>query len=139
MNVLPLIITDAGRAAIAQMGQVGPVKIDKIALGSAGYTPSASQTSLKTEIKQLPATGTISSGPGIIHVTAQDNSSDGYTVREIGVITSDGILLAVFSQEKDTLVKAEGSVALWAFDFAITSIPPGSVTIGDASFSIFSS
>ncbi len=134
MSAFQFIITDAGKAAMALAGQFGPVTLGKISVGSAGYTPSSAQSSLQQEIKQLIPEGSSASGPGIIHITAKDNSADKYTIREVGLLTSEGILFAIHSQTEDILVKSVGGVALLAFDFAITNLPAESVTIGDAQF-----
>jgi len=131
---IKFILTDAGKEAMAQVGQVGPVKIDKIIIGSLGYIASAGQTSLWKEIKRLNTIGSSSSGKGIIHVTAIDNSADEYTVREVGLLSEDGILIAVYAQVEPIIIKAAGSVNLLAFDWVITSVPPENITVGDAQF-----
>jgi microcystin-dependent protein len=133
---LQFIITDAGRAAIAQVGgAIGPVTLTKIALGSAGYTPLATRTALQTEIKRLDPTGSSVPVPGTIHMTAQDDSADSYSVKEIGLYTNNNVLFAVYSQTGVILTKGSTASALFALDFVMTNVPPGSVTVGDAGFS----
>ena len=133
---LQFIITDAGRAAIAQVGgAIGPVTITKIAIGSAGYTPTASRTALQTEIKQLDPSGSSVPVPGTIHLTAKDDSADSYSVKEIGLYTNNGVLFAIYSQTGVILTKGSTASALFALDFVMTNVPPGSVTVGDAGFS----
>ena len=133
---LQFIITNAGRAAIAQVGgAIGPVTLTKIALGSAGYTPTASRTALQTEIKRLDPSGSSVPVPGTIHLTAQDDSADSYSVKEIGLYTNNGVLFAVYSQTGVILTKGSTASALFALDFVMTNVPPGSVTVGDAGFS----
>ena len=133
---LQFIITDAGRAAIAQVGgAICPVTLTKIALGSAGYTPLANRTALQTEIKRLDPSGSSVPVPGTIHLTAQDDSADSYSVKEIGLYTNNGVLFAIYSQTGVILTKGSTASALFALDFVMTNVPPGSVTVGDAGFS----
>ena len=133
---LQFIITDAGRAAIAQVGgAIGPVTLTKIAIGSAGYTPLANRTALQTEIKRLDPSGSSVPVPGTIHLTAQDDSADSYSVKEIGLYTNNGVLFAIYSQTGVILTKGSTASALFALDFVMTNVPPGSVTVGDAGFS----
>jgi microcystin-dependent protein len=133
---LQFIITDAGRAAIAQVGgAIGPVTLTKIAIGSAGYTPTASRTALQAEIKKLDPSGSSVPVPGTIHLTAQDDSAASYSVKEIGLYTNNGVLFAIYSQTGVILTKGSTASALFALDFVMTNVPPGSVTVGDAGFS----
>ena len=133
---LNFVITDAGRAAIAQVGgAIGPVTLTKIAIGSAGYTPTASRTALQTEIKRLNPSGSSVPVPGTIHLTAQDDSADSYSVKEIGLYTNNNVLFAVYSQTGVILTKGSTASALFAMDFVLTNVPAGTVVVGDAGFS----
>jgi hypothetical protein len=133
---LQFVITNAGRAAIAQVGgAIGPVTLTKIAIGSGGYTPLATRTALQTEIKRLDPSGSSVPVPGTIHLTAQDDSADSYSVKEIGLYTNNGVLFAIYSQTGVILTKGSTASALFALDFVMTNVPPGSVTVGDAGFS----
>ena len=133
---LQFIITDAGRAAIAQVGgAIGPVTLTKIAIGSAGYTPLANRTALQTEIKRLDPSGSSVPVPGTIHLTAQDDSADSYSVKEIGLYTNNNVLFAVYAQTGVILTKGSTASALFALDFVMTGVPAGTVTVGDAGFS----
>jgi microcystin-dependent protein len=133
---LQFIITDAGRAAIAQVGgAIGPVTLTKIAIGSAGYTPTANRTALQTEIKRLDPSGSSVPVPGTIHLTTQDDSADSYSVKEIGLYTNNGVLFAIYSQTGVILTKGSTASALFALDFVMTNVPAGTVVVGDAGFS----
>lgn len=134
MPALNFVITNAGKAAIANVGTLGPVVLQKVGIGSSVYAATATQTALVAQIKQITPDGSSVPTPGTIHITATDKTTDSYSVKEIGLFTSTGVLFAVYSQATDILVKGSGSVALFAIDFVITGVPPGSVTIGDASF-----
>ena len=132
---LNFIITDAGRAAIARVGgAIGPVTLTKIAIGSAGYTPLANRTALQTEIKRLDPSGSSVPVPGTISLTAQDNSADSYSVKEIGLITNNNVLFAICAQSAVIMTKASGSTALFAMDFVMTNVPAGTVTVGNVGF-----
>jgi len=134
MPALNFLITNAGKAAIAASGSIGPVVLSKVAIGSSGYTATGSQTALVAQLKQITPEGSSVPTPGTIHITASDSSADSYTVREVGLITSTGTLFAIYSQTDPILIKGSGSVALFALDFVMTGVPAGSVTIGNASF-----
>ena len=136
MATLNLIITTAGQTAIAQAGSLGPVVISKIAIGSGTWSvaPTPAATALNTQIKQLDPSGSEAPSPGIIHITATDNSADVYNVYEMGLYTSTGILFAIAGGTTLFLNKATGSSALFSIDLAITNVPSGSVVIGDAGF-----
>ena len=134
MPALNFLITNAGKAAIAASGSIGPVVLSKVAVGSSGYTATGAQTALVAQIKQITPEGSSVPTPGTIHITASDSSADSYTVREVGLITSTGTLFAIYAQTDPILIKGSGSVALFALDFVMTGVPAGSVTIGNASF-----
>lgn len=132
---LQFTITTAGRAAIAQVGgAIGPVTLTKIAIGSGGYAPTATQTALQTEIKRLDPSGSSVPVPGTISITAQDNSADSYSVKEIGLFTNNNVLFAICAQTSVIMTKASGSSALFAMDFVMTNVPAGTVTVGNVGF-----
>jgi hypothetical protein len=130
------ILTNAGKAAIVAANNTGtnPVTINRVGVGSASWTPTATATALNTEIKKISAIGGAAVADDTIHVTASDTSSDVYTVREIGLFLTDGTLLAVYSQSAAIITKGAETVALIAADLVITGLPAGSVTVGDVTF-----
>lgn len=136
MPALSFILTTAGKNAIINANNTGtnPVVIDRVAIGSASWTPTAAATALNTEIKKISAIGGGAVANDTIHVTATDSTSDVYTVKEIGLYTSGNVLLAIYSQADPIITKGAGTVALIAADLVITGIPAGSVTVGDATF-----
>jgi hypothetical protein len=133
---ITFILTNAGKAAIVAANNTGtnPVTVNRIGVGSASWTPTATATALQTEIKKINAVGGTAVADDTIHVTASDNSSDVYTVREIGLFLTDGTLLAVYSQAAAIITKGADTVALIAADLVITGVPAGSVTVGDTTF-----
>lgn len=126
-------ITNSGLALLSQVSTIGPVTITKVGIGSAGYTPSGSETALTTQIKDITPEGSSVPAPGIIHITASDSSADAYTVKEIGLFAGT-TLFAICSQTTAILTKSSGNVALFSIDLALSNVPAGSVTIGSASF-----
>jgi hypothetical protein len=136
MSALQLTITNAGLSAIAQAGTLGPVVISQVAIGSGSWAtaPTPTATALVTEIKRITPQGSSTPAPGVIHITAADTSADAYSVKEIALYTSTGVLFAIAGGTAVFLNKASGSVALTAVDLSLANVPVGSVTIGDANF-----
>jgi microcystin-dependent protein len=136
MPALQFILTTAGKNAIVNANNTGtnPITIAKVGIGSVSWTPTAAATALNTEIKKLTAVGGGAVATDTIHVTANDSSTDTYTVREIGLFTADNILVAVYSQATAIITKGAATVALIATDLVITGVPAGSVTVGNTTF-----
>jgi hypothetical protein len=131
---MQLIITNSGRAALAAAIAAGTtLSITDVAIGSGKYTAAAAATALQTEIKRLPAAGDHTTA-GVIHVTAIDDSTASYSVGEIGLITSTGVLLAVYSQASWIVQKASASDLVLALDIAISSADAAAITFGDTDF-----
>lgn len=136
MTPLALTITNAGRAAAVNAANtgLGPIVISQIALGSSTYTPAASQTALAAEIKRIATFGADVVADDLLHVTITDTSTDAYALGEIGLYTDTGVLFAVYSQATPILEKGAQQLVLLSADILLTSVPPGSVTIGNAEF-----
>ena len=137
MPALNLIITNAGAALIAQAGQVGPVVLSQVAVGTASWVPDATATALRTQVATFAAVGSVSASSGVIHITARDSSNAAYTACELGIFANNAgalVLFAIYSQPAPIFTKATGSVGLVAADFVITGLPPGAVTVGNATF-----
>lgn len=132
---LNFVITNVGRAAIANAGTLGPVVLSTIQIGNAGYTPLPTQTALQAPIKSITPSGFSNPAPDTIHFTVSDETTDTYTCQEIGIITSTGILFAVYSQTSPIILKVSTTAAFFAIDLVITGIPPGSYTLGGVGFS----
>jgi microcystin-dependent protein len=137
MPALQFVLTNAGKAAIVNANNTGtnPITIASVGIGSGSWTPTASATALQTEIKKITAIGGGAVAADTIHVTANDSSTDTYTVREIGLFTANNILVAVYSQAAAIITKGAQTVALIATDLVITGVPAGSVTVGNTTFS----
>lgn len=132
---LNFVITNVGRDAIANAGTLGPVVLSTVQIGNSGYTPQPTQTALQAPIKSLTPSGFSNPSPDTIHFTVSDETIDTYTCQEIGIITSTGVLFAVYSQITPIVVKVSTTAAFFAIDLVITGIPPGSYTLGGTGFS----
>jgi hypothetical protein len=131
---MQLIITNAGRAALTSAIATGTsLTISHVAVGSGKYTAAASATALQSEIKRLTATGSQTS-TGTLHITAIDDSTGSYSVGEIGLITSTGVLLAAYSQTSWIVQKATSSDLVLALDLGMTAADATSITFGDTDF-----
>lgn len=131
-----LLVTNAGLAALVNAEQTGTesVVIGSIQFGSGQYTPTADQTALQMPITTLTALSGGAVSEHTIHVTAEDESTDAYTVNEVGVFLSDGTLFAVGSQNTPILQKASGAIALLSVDIALADHSAAAVTVGDTNF-----
>lgn len=134
MAILNFIITDAGKVAVAQTGQLGPVVLESIGVGSGAYIPSTGQLALQNETRRLIPDGTTTPVPGTIHFTITDDSTASYTVNEVGIFTSTGILFAVYSQTDPIAVKSAGAVMLLAIDLVLSNVTNGQVIVGNTGF-----
>jgi len=126
-----IIITDVGLAALidAQQSGTNALKLSKVQFGTGIYTPAKSRTALLNPIKTLTTIAGGAVGDNVIHVMANDDSSDAYTVYEVGVFTEDDILFAVYSQSTPILQKAAGSQALLALDFPVVAASDGDIVV----------
>jgi len=129
MAALNFIITNSGLSLLSQVSTVGPVTINKVAIGSAGYVEAASQTALVTQIKQLTPDGSSVTAPGIIHITASDSSTDAYAVKEIGLYAGT-TLFAIYSDTTAFLTKTATNTALFSVDLVLSNVPAGVLTTG---------
>jgi hypothetical protein len=133
---MSILITDAGLAEVINAEHSGttPVVLSHIAFGTGQYTASASQTALQSEFKRFETIKGGAIGDNVIHLTVNDNSTETYTVNEVGVFTASGTLFAVYSQTTPIIQKAGNSEILLAIDVILTNINPDSVTVGDTTF-----
>lgn len=132
---LPLIITDAGRAAaVTASNTQAHVVINKAGLGSGLWSPGASATDLQNKIKEIDTVAGGNPGPGQMHFEIIDETEGIYTLGEFGLYLEDGTLFAIYSQETPILSKTAEVPLLLAADVDISTLPPGSVTFGNTDF-----
>lgn len=127
MTALALTITPEGIAAAVNVANMGlaPLDITEIGLLSGPAT----------EIKRVSTFGGDVVADNIIHVTITDETADTYTLKGFRLYTSTGIIFAYYSQATPILDKTADALTLLAADIVLTSVPPGTVTIGGAGFS----
>lgn len=125
------IITTAGLQAVLSATNDGlQAKISHVALGDIGWSPNNSATRLKAEKNRVAVSNGTRIQPTQIHVTAVENGSTEYWVREVGFILDDGTLFAIWSHPTQALAwKAAGVDLLLAFDMLLSALPADSVTI----------
>ena len=133
-----IIITDAGRMALINAQQTGTnaVTLTEVALGTGQYTASSSQTALQSEFKRLAGIAGGAIDNDLIHFTVLDDSTDTYSVFELGVMTDKGTLFAVYSQTTPIVQKAGPSQAMLAIDIKLEDLDATNVVIGDTNFTM---
>lgn len=126
MTALAITLTLDGIAAAINAANTGtgPLVISQIALLS-GPT---------TEIKRITTLGGEAIADNIIHVTITDETADTYTLTGLRLITDGGIIFATYHQASPILEKGAEQLVLLSADILLTSVPPGSVTIGGTGF-----
>ncbi|POA21581.1 phage tail protein [Pseudomonas sp. FW300-N1A1] len=125
------VITKAGLRAIWRPDNTGlAAEITHVVVGTAGYTPSNTQTALRSQVAKIPISDGERLSDTLLHVTAIADGPQAYWVREIGFLLADGTLLAVWAHATDVLAyKPADADLLLAYDLSLTALPPGSVTI----------
>lgn len=125
------VITKAGLAAVWNESNTGlSAQITHVVLGTAGYTPSNEQKSLRAQVAKYPVAGGERLRDTLIHLTALADGDAAFWVREIGFVLADGTLLAVWSHPTEILTyKAAGTDLLLAYDLSLSALPADSVTI----------
>lgn len=133
---MKLVITDAGKQALVDATQTGTAQLTlaEIAVGSGQYTPDPEQTALQSQIKRLPIIQASAVEDHVIHVAYQDDSADSYSVYEVGVFTSTGVLFAVYSSSELLIVKTANSTCLLTVDMVIDDLDVSEISFGDIEF-----
>ena len=136
--ILPLVITDAGRAALVNAQNTGSnnVTITEIALGTGLWSPTPTSTGLKNEIKRVSSFGGEAVAPDTIHVTIQDYTTDEYSLGEFGLYTDSGALFAIYSQPTRILEKDAAGIVLLAADIVLESPDAQSIAINGDGISL---
>lgn len=124
-------ITQAGLQAVFNATNDGvQAKIKQVALGDIGWQPTSTATKLRRERNRVPVTNGERLQSTQIHITAVENGSREYWVREIGFYLDDGTLFAIWSHPTQALAwKAKDVDLLLAFDMLLSALPEDSVTI----------
>lgn len=125
------VITTAGLSAIWRADNTGiAAEITHIGLGTSGYTPSKTQTALRTRKGLYPVSDGEKLSATLLHLTAVADDALEYWVKEVGFYLSDGTLLAVWSDPTTALAyKSPTAQLLLAYDLSLEALPADSVTI----------
>lgn len=134
---MDILITAAGLQALinAEHSGTNKVTLSKVQLGNAYFEPSEQTTDIGTVVAELTTVGGSTVSATEIQVNATDSSDSVYTVRSVGIFTSDNILFAVGSSQDPILQKVATSQALFTFNILLTNGNPQYIDFGDISFS----
>jgi len=133
---LPILITNAGRAAIinAQHTGTAPVTLASVGLSQTAIAPSATDAALAGEFKRVATIAGEVVAPDTIHLTMSDDSADSYALRSFGLYLADGTLFALYGQADPILQKVASSIGLLSIDVIIADVAATALTFGDTSF-----
>lgn len=137
MTALAMMITNAGLDAIvaAESGGTDEIRITEIGLTATPFVAAPTLEALPGEFKRVDAVSGQAVSANVIHVTAYDPSADVYDVTGIGIYTSDGVLLAVYSAAADAVLsKAQLATGLIMFDIAFANNMAALIEFGNALF-----
>lgn len=135
---LKIKFTNTGKAALVNPDNIGTAAVDitEIRLGSANYDPTGSETDLQTTIKSLNTFGGVTVADDVIHVTIRDDSSDTYTIGEIGLYSGTGVLMGIISSAATAVITQKGpnDILLVSADAAVTEVDVTNLTFGPTDF-----
>lgn len=134
---MDIIITAAGLQALinAEHSGTNKVTLSKVQLGNAYFEPSEQTTDIGNVVAELTTVGGSTVSATEIQVNATDSSDSSYTVRSVGIYTSDNVLFAVGSSQDPILQKVATSQALFTFNILLSNGNPQYIDFGDISFS----
>ena len=135
-NSMKLVVTNAGRDALKNAAGNGTnaLMIESVVLGNGRYTPDPGQSWIREEHHRLKTIAGTVTGSRSLHVTVRDESRERYSVFELGLVTSTGVLFAVYSQNDVIIEKAPGSTLLLSLDIELKDIDVKQIAFGDTSF-----
>lgn len=133
---IDLVITHAGLDALvdAQNGQTEAIRVIEVALTETAFDPAPTLIALPGEIKRLASVSGQSVAEDIIHMVAQDTSTDTYDLRGIGLFLDDGTLFATYGQADPIFSKVSIATFLCALDVRFSGDIADEITFGDAEF-----
>jgi hypothetical protein len=135
---LKLLVTPAGRAALANAKKNGtlPITLASVGVTATSFTPTGAEAKLPGEIKRI---ATISGGavaPDTLHVTIRDSGPETYSVRGVGMYLQDETLFAVYGQAAVVVEKSAQATMLLAMDVQFADIDATSLIFGDTDFQL---
>lgn len=136
MPAVSIMVTQAGLDALvnAQSGATEAIEVTQIGLSAAAFSMAPTLTGLPGEFKRISAVSGEAVSETVIHMVAQDSTTDVYTAYGFGLFLADGTLFAVYSQETPLVNKVSVAAFLIAVDIAFLSSIATAITFGDATF-----
>ncbi len=135
-NPKPIIfkITEAGKqAALTANADSAQLKINltQVAVGTGKYTPTGSETSLKSEIMKGPiVSGDIERSSNTLRFSSDIRSPTVRSIYEIGLLTDTGILFAVAASSSDALFTVHPDITFVAsFGLSLKEIASENITV----------
>jgi hypothetical protein len=131
---LPMIITDAGRAALAAAAGTAAVTIAEAGFTASAFLAAPTITALPGEFKRVAAVSGEAVDVTTIHLTVRDDAAQSYTVRGFALYLADGTLFAVYSQPTPILGKIDASTFFLAIDVKVQPGDAEIIEFGDTGF-----
>lgn len=131
---LPLIVTTAGRAAIAALGGTDAVTITEVGVSASAIVASEATAVLTDEIKRVATIAGTPVAADQIHLTVRDVTDDDYTLRSFALYLDDGTLFAAYGQADPIMEKTAPVVMVLGIDIVLADIDAGDITFGDLDF-----
>ena len=133
---IELLITRAGLDALvnAEASETEMIKIISVGLSEQNFTMAPTIDALPGEFKRITAVSGTTISQSMIHMTAQDVSTDIYDLRGIGLFLEDGTLFAVYSQPTPIFRKVSIASFMIALDIAFANGGASEIVFGDATF-----
>lgn len=131
-----LTITAAGLDALvdAQSGATDPIVISEIGLTETAFVAAPTLVALPGEIKRIVGISGQSVAENVIHLTAQDSTTDTYDLRGFALFLADGTLFAAYSQPDPIVSKVSIAAFLISLDVAFAEAIDADIEFGDATF-----
>ncbi len=128
-----LVVTQAGLTATLQAQQHGlQVHITHMALGSGGWAPDETATQLVHEEQRVPIAQGQVIEPDMLHISTVVDGPEAYWIREFGLLTDAGVLLAVWSDPVQPLdYKASQVRVVFNHYLILRAFPPGAITVAN--------
>lgn len=136
MEPIQVIITTAGLDALvdAQNGATEAITIAEIGLSQQEVIAAPTLQALPGEFKRIAGIAGQTVAQNIIHLTAQDATTETYDLRSFGLYLADGTLFAAYGQADPLFRKVSIASFLVALDIAFSGVAADGLTFGDASF-----
>lgn len=133
---LPIITTNAGRAALVNAANNGtlPIIIASVGVTATAITPLPTTAVLPGEIKRIATIAGDVVADDTIHCMVRDEGSASYTVRSFALYLDDGTLFGVYGQPDPIMEKSAQATLLLALDIKFADVAAAALSFGDTNF-----